>query len=369
MSARNAMIRGSLAAFSVVLAWLGTGFTWPSRAAEEDEPNKVALLVGINNELVGRLPGNSAIPFGCSTSQQALDHEKAGGGHGIFFHQVIEGLRGAAADAETGEVGWDDLVGYVRKCVNRLARELDPEGAGKADERSAGNLQTPQKITNLVATPILAQQVKPREPAMPRPADVPKRDVPGLDTVTTKTAGITLKRIPAGAFQMGSPDGIGRDEEHPQHEVRITRPFYLDVTEVTQAQYEVVMGINPSYYSATGDGKDKVAGQSTGQHPVEEVSWLDAVKFCNKLSELEGRKPFYEIDGETVRVPDWRAPGYRLPTEAEWEYACAGAPGDLAEFAWSDMNSSRRHTRRWPETSQPVRALRHAGKRLGVVLG
>ena len=176
---------------------------------------------------------------------------------------------------------------------------------------------------------------------MPRPADVPKRSVTGLDTITTRTAGITLKRIPAGTFQMGSPDGTGEEDEHPQHEVRITRPFYLGVTEVTQAQYEAVMGNNPSWFSATGGGKDKVAGQSTGQHPVENVSWLDAVKFCNKLSEMEGRKPFYEINGETVRVPDWKASGYRLPTEAEWEYACGGDPADLEEHAWFGGNSGK----------------------------
>ncbi len=270
------------------------------------------------DELVGRLPGNSAILFSCSKGQQALEHERAGGGHGVFFHQVIEGLRGAAADPETGEVGWDDLVGYVRKRVNRLARQLDPEGAKKADERYSGNLQTPQQITNLVATPILARHV---------------------NTITASTAGITLKQIPAGTFQMGSPDGKGADDELPKHEVRITRPFYLGIHEVTQAQYEAVMGNNPSHFSATGDDKDKVAGQSTSQHPVENVSWLDAVKFCNKLSELEGRKSFYEIAGETVRVPDWKASGYRLPTEAEWEYACGGDPADLEEHAWFDANS------------------------------
>jgi len=148
-----------------------------------------------------------------------------------------------------------------------------------------------------------------------------------------------LARIEPGTFQMGSPDGTGDKDEHPQHEVRITRPFYLGVTEVTQAQYEAVMDSNPSWFASTGQGKDQVAGQSTSQHPVENVSWLDAVKFCNKLSEMEGRKPFYEINEGTVRVPDWKASGYRLPTEAEWEYACGGDPADLNEHAWFEGNS------------------------------
>ncbi len=79
------------------------------------------------DELIGRLPANSAILFSCSKGQQALEHASAGGGHGVFFHHVIEGLRGAAADPDTGEVGWDDLVGYVRKRVNRTARAR-PQG-------------------------------------------------------------------------------------------------------------------------------------------------------------------------------------------------------------------------------------------------
>jgi len=173
------------------------------------------------------------------------------------------------------------------------------------------------------------------------------------DIVTTRVCQITLKRIPAGSFLMGSPETEpDRDTDEAQHDVRITRPFYLGVHEVTQAQYEAVMGSNPSRFAATGTGKDKVAGQSTGQHPVETVSWLDAVKFCNKLSELEGFTPFYEIDGKNVRVTDWRAKGYRLPTEAEWEYACrAGTasrwsfgdnPADLGEHAWFDGNSEYR---------------------------
>jgi formylglycine-generating enzyme required for sulfatase activity len=168
----------------------------------------------------------------------------------------------------------------------------------------------------------------------------------------TTRVGQKLKRIPAGELLMGSPYGEGVNDEHPQHRVRIPRPFYLGETEVTQAQYQAVMGVNPSYFSSNGAGKDRVAGQSTDRHPVESVSWLDAARFCNKLSELEELEPFYEIDGDDLRVPDESGPGYRLPTEAEWEYACRGGTttkysfGDneanSGEYGWFDENSGGR---------------------------
>src|SRR5208337_4960709 len=184
-----------------------------------------------------------------------------------------------------------------------------------------------------------------QEPQPQRPQPQPRRD-------WTNSIGMKLARIEPGSFLMGSTDGTGLEDEHPQHEVRITRPFDLGVTEVTQAQYEAVMDSNPSWFASTGQGKDKVAGQSTSQHPVENVSWLDAVRFCNKLSEKEGRKPFYEIDGEKVQVPDWSGTGDRLPSEAEWEFACrAGGtsryyfgdePGLLGSYAWFKDNSGGR---------------------------
>ena len=91
----------------------------------------------------------------CSAGQRALETDKAGNGHGVFFHHVIEGLNGKAADPETGEVSWDDLVSYLRKNVNKKAREWDPENAARVDAspRTRGRLQDPHVVSNLIATP------------------------------------------------------------------------------------------------------------------------------------------------------------------------------------------------------------------------
>jgi uncharacterized protein (TIGR02996 family) len=126
----------------------------------------------------------------------------------------------------------------------------------------------------------------------------------------TNSVGLELVLVPAGSFLMGSPDDEeGRSaEEGPVHEVEITRPFYLGIYPVTQEQYESVIGSNPSYFAATGPYKDRVAGLDTSRHPVEHVTWDEATAFCRRLGGLEGER-------EAGRV-------YRLPTEAEWEYAC-----------------------------------------------
>jgi serine/threonine-protein kinase len=157
----------------------------------------------------------------------------------------------------------------------------------------------------------------------------------GVPVKVTNSIGMKLVLIPPGEFEMGSPKELIEEElkthggdkgykevlpdETPQHRVRITRPFYFGVYVVTQQEYQRVMGTNPSEFSATGKGKDKVAGQDTTRFPVETVSWDGAVQFCRKLSEM----PEERVAGRT----------YRLPSEAQWEYACRAGNMGLYSFS------------------------------------
>ena len=123
----------------------------------------------------------------------------------------------------------------------------------------------------------------------------------------TNSIGMKLVLIPAGKFMMGSPkDEKDREQDEDQHEVEITKDFYLGVYTVTQAEYEKVMGNNPSRFSAKGDGKDKVKDMDTSRFPVENVSWDDAVVFCKKLSELaeenEGEAGLSSADRSRVGI-------------------------------------------------------------------
>ena len=185
----------------------------------------------------------------------------------------------------------------------------------------------------------------------------------------TNTIGMRFRLIPPGEFLMGStPAEIEAElkrpglilhlhfwrtpieSEGPQHEVVLTKPIYVGVTEVTQTQYELVMGTNPSHFSATGKGKKAVANLETGNYPVETVSWYEAAEFCNKLSQHEKLKPFDFRSGETVT--SLKGTGYRLPSEAEWEFACrAGTTTrfwsgdeneDLIQAGWCSNNAGDR---------------------------
>ena len=143
--------------------------------------------------------------------------------------------------------------------------------------------------------------------------------------------GMTFVRVPAGTFRMGD-DASGRSLEGPVHEVKITRPVYVSVVPVTQAQYEAVKGKNPSKFNRHRGGGP--------EYPVEHLTWDQAFRFCDRLA----------------RMPDEQVHrrSYRLPTEAEWEYACRA--GTTTDYACGDKltgqdalfaTSGHKHSGKW----------------------
>jgi len=148
-------------------------------------------------------------------------------------------------------------------------------------------------------------------------------------------SGVEMVALPGGEFLMGTADG--NPEEGPPHKVRVS-PFLIDKFEVTHEQFAKVQLPDPSHW------------QDNPKTPVERVRWRDAKAYCNERSRLEGLRPCYD-----ERTADWdcdySADGYRLPTEAEWEYAARagsatpydfGSADKLRQYAWFSENAERK---------------------------
>ena len=247
---------------------------------------------------------------------------------------------------------------YLRSCVITAMALLASGYFGREVVEmifaSALEQATPQEST------VTEESQTPRQQATPEQQAAAERL--GIPVMETNSIGMNLVLIPAGVFSMGSRESaeetakvfgvksaLNFNNEHPQHQVRLTESFYMSSCEVTQEQYQRLMPLHRlrlprkeggdilEAWEETPDvGPVRVFVHSQSQHPVE-TTWDKAVKFCVKLTE------------QAEEVQAGRT--YRLPTEAEWEYACrAGSttrysfgdgPAQLSDHAWFDENSSK----------------------------
>jgi formylglycine-generating enzyme required for sulfatase activity len=292
----------------------------------------------------------------CDKAESSFEYDDKK--QGLFTFFLAEGMRGEADKPPYGDgngiVDSDELYKYTYERVTttgqkeknlsqtpvrlmegvagtfalaKVAHESVKFAAGPDGNAAAVNPPTtPQRP--LITPPTTPQRpvTQPTPPvrndnAVKQPAITPAGDV------LKSTIGMELRKIPAGTFQMGSPSAEHPGSDEELHAVTITHAFYMGVSEVTQDEYvRVTKKPNPSFFSAGGGGRDKVAGLNTNPFPVEMVSHADAEEFCRLLNQLDK----YKLPA------GWE---YRLPTEAEWEYACRA--NTTTPYHWGETLSAR----------------------------
>ena len=262
-------------------------------ACRNDPSRPGVFKSGHDSATLPKLPpptGGTAALFSCKANQRAVQDSKLQ--QGIFAKFLVDGLKGAADQPlaglpADGVVTFGELSTYVANNTyayvyrNYNGEKQSPELRGEFDlNLPLARVGAAAEFTNLI--------------------------------------GMKLVLIKAGTFMMGSPESESeRDDDERQHRVTLTKDYYLGTTEVTQGQWESVMGTTP------WRGEENV--KEGRNYAASYVSWEDAVEFCKRLSERDGRQ-------------------YRLPTEAEWEYACRGGTtmaysfgsdaSELSNYGW-----------------------------------
>jgi formylglycine-generating enzyme required for sulfatase activity len=307
-----------------------------------DASRKSVVLAAKGIELEDRdedvIPAGISAIYSCKPGQTSHRYDPANpaceGRHGSLFFQHVINAWYWPESPRRDELTLGDLRYAVQWATAGAARRL-------FDERQTPVVRREEKGDAEWVLRRMSEQIPPPEKIAVFEYEVDGKKDLGHGRVVTVLLGdgITMEfvRIPAGRFEMGAgppfPLGI---PEPIRLSAEITEDFFLGRYEVTQEQYEKVMGKNPSAFSATGASARAVRGLNTKRFPVESVSWEDASRFCRRM---------------TVSIAP-KGLKFRLPTEAEWEYACRAGSKDwfcfgndvdrLEEFAWFMSNSSHR---------------------------
>ena len=276
---------------------------------------------------------------------------------GVALSAQIEGLKSdrERVIAQIDAPGLSDAARAKRQAeADALAAQITTLEA-QQEQNAAKMAETEEQLRRERTRHAQKEAVQAEEvPPAPVICDVQPTGGPTGKTYKPKIEGLDMEFVglSAGRFCMGSPEGVGDDDEHPQHPVKVSG-FLLGKSEVTQEQWRAVVLAAQAANDVDAAMLDQTPSGFKGDKlPVEQVSWCSVTRFANALSRLDGRAPVYEItDGCAVRWLDG-TDGYRLPTEAEWEYATragtttAYATGDdeaaLARAGWYYGNSGSR---------------------------
>lgn len=256
-------------------------------------------LESVTRPLLPDPPKGVAALFSCSKGQKSFESEAHK--HGFFMHYLMEGLKGKAAN-KRGEVDLPALVQFVQDEVPEAVKDQD-----------ASYRQLPEPFLGIQGKVTVARVTPAKVAVPPRETGNVVKDKKGASN------GLEMRfvRVPKGTFWMGGENGKPGDKQ-----VQIKEDFFLGATAVTQVQWRAIMDDNPSFLSRKGKGAENVKGisdEDLDQFPVENVSWNEVQEFLAKLNKKEAGR-------------EWK---YRLPREAEWEYACRGAANSKAECSFN----------------------------------
>ena len=231
-----------------------------------------------------------------------------------FWKDLKKGPASSFGEMAVSVVG-DTLTLYVDGMLTHTTRDTDCDRGGIALKAVAGSGFFKDVEIRILDSVENAAAVSPSTTITEQPTQTAIASLP-KEVKIVNSIGMTLVRIPAGSFEMGSPaTETGRGNDEQQHEVTLTKPYYIGAYEVTQVEYQQVMNTNPSAF------------KFSDRHPVEQINWPQAVAFCRDLSARAAEKSAGRV--------------YRLPTEAEWEYACRA--GTTTPF--SDPTRTTQHRR------------------------